>query len=231
MQPPGPYQPPGMPHHPPPGPPHLPPGPQPQGPYPPVHVNVHNHVQQNAAFVAPPVVIHDSHATAHIIHLVLTLFTCGAWAPIWIIHAIVIAASDRPRVVAPFPPPPPTWHGPGAPQDRNQQALAVVARQTALRSEARRLAATDPMSARQLGVGRRDVPGRTYDDGGLIDINRAPAEVFTQFGGITAQRAAHVVAVREQVGGAFSSVEEMMALAELPPHLLEEINEYSIVIR
>lgn len=30
----------------------------------------------------------------HLLHLVLTLITCGAWLPVWIIHAIIVAARN-----------------------------------------------------------------------------------------------------------------------------------------
>ncbi|TDD64268.1 hypothetical protein E1298_42575 [Actinomadura rubrisoli] len=107
----------------------------------------------------------------------------------------------------------------------------MVARRSSRRAEARQLAAADPMSAKQLGIGRRDLPGRSYDDGGLIDVNRVPAEIFTHFSGVTAEKAAHVIAVRTSLGGAFSSVEELMAMVELPPDLLDEVAEYAIIIR
>jgi hypothetical protein len=199
-------------------------------------VNVHTHVQQQMA--APPVVIaNNSNGGAHAVHAVMTVLTCGLWAPVWIIHAIVMA-SNKPQPLYPVAPPmmprppmAPPGMPPGVPMDQNQMALAMVAQHNGRRAEARRLAAADPMSAKQLGIGRRDLPGRGYDDGGLIDINRVPAEVFTQFAGVTAERAAHIVTIRESLGGAFSSVEELMAMSELPPHLCEEIMQYAVVIR
>ncbi|MFI5953852.1 hypothetical protein [Cryptosporangium sp. NPDC051539] len=32
---------------------------------------------------------------AHTLHLLATLFTCGPWAPIWIIHAILAGRTVR----------------------------------------------------------------------------------------------------------------------------------------
>ncbi|TDD60115.1 hypothetical protein E1298_46250, partial [Actinomadura rubrisoli] len=79
--------------------PYRPPSPPPLSqPQPPVNVNVHNHVQPYPGY-APPVIVHNSNNAVHIVHLVLTLVTCGLWAPIWIIHAIVMAATDRPQQV------------------------------------------------------------------------------------------------------------------------------------
>jgi DNA uptake protein ComE-like DNA-binding protein len=219
-----------------------------QPPYPPQAnqpvnvVNVHTHVQQSAAYPPPPVIVNSSsNSTVHVIHLVLTIVTCGMWAPIWIIHAIIIAATNKPKTIYPMAPipmaplmpmaPAPAWFAPGAPMNPNQEALAMVAQQNGKRVEARQLVAADPMSAKQLGIGRRDLPGRRYDDGGLIDINRVPAEIFTHFSGITAEKAAHIIIVRDSLGGAFSSIEELMATAEVSPHLVDEIAEYAIVIR
>jgi DNA uptake protein ComE-like DNA-binding protein len=213
-----------------------------QSPYPqqgaqPVNiVNVHTHVQQPPVYAPPPVIVNDN-STIHVVHLILTIFTCGAWAPVWIIHAIIIAATSKPQPIYPVAPIMPMAPAPGPgfasgiPMDHNQEALAMVAQQSGKRLEARQLAAADPMTAMQLGIGRRDLPGRRYDDGGLIDVNRVPAEIFTHFSGITAERAAHIITVRDSLGGAFSSAEELMAMAELPPHLADEIAEYAIIMR
>jgi DNA uptake protein ComE-like DNA-binding protein len=204
---------------------------------PPTVVNVNNYSAPQPAYAWIPVIGSSPNGNIHIVHLLITVFTCGAWAPVWIIHAIIMAANDKRKVIYPVPPmpvPPSTigpGYAPGIQVDRNQQAMAIVAQQKSRRAEARRLAADDPLTAKQLGVGRRDLRGRQYDDGGLIDINRVPAEIFTQFTGITADKAAYIVEVRERIGGAFSSVEEMMVAAEIPPHLAEEIAEYAIAIR
>src|SRR4051794_19408869 len=124
-----------------------------QPPYPPQInqpvnvVNVHTHVQQSAAYPPPPVIVNrSSNSTAHVIHLVLTIVTCGMWAPIWIIHAIIIAATNKPKTiypVAPMPVAPPGFApgAPGAPMNPNQEALAMVAQQNGKRAEARQLVA------------------------------------------------------------------------------------------
>jgi DNA uptake protein ComE-like DNA-binding protein len=206
-------------------------------PPPPPMVNVNNYIQQPPPYAWVPVIGGSlNNGNIHVLHLILTIITCGAWAPIWIIHAIVMAVSDKPRAIYPvaapqIPPAPGPAYPSAMPMNRNQQALTMLAQQKSRRAEARQLAGADPMSAKQLGIGRRDIQGRQYDDGGLIDINRVPAEVFTQFSGVTAEKAAQIVTVRESLGGMFSSVEEFMATAELPPQLYEEITEYAIVLR
>lgn len=220
----------------PPGPGARPDNPQPgQQPPPPV-VHVNNYIQPSPYGWVPVIGGSLNNSNIHVLHLVLTVITCGGWAPIWIIHAIVMAGNKPKMVPPPVIPPPiaypqaPGYPG-GMPMNRNQEALAMIAQQKSRRAEARQLAATDPMTAKQLGIGRRDIHGRQYDDGGLIDINRVPAEVFHQFSGITSEKAAQIVTARVSLGGMFSSIEELMATAELPPHLHEEIAEYAIVIR
>lgn len=61
------------------------------------------------------------------------------------------------------------------PPTDNQSAMANVEEARRKRAEARKLAAKDPMMARDLGVGR---PGSTqgYDDGGLLELNFATAQ-------------------------------------------------------
>jgi DNA uptake protein ComE-like DNA-binding protein len=218
------------------------PGPAPQvnnpqpGQQPPTVVHVNNYIQPQPYGWVP--VIGDSlnNSNIHVLHLVLTVLTCGGWAPVWIIHAIVMAV-NKPKA-APYPVLPPSLAHPqvtgypgGMPMNRNQEALAMIAQQKSRRNEARQLAVADPMTAKQLGIGRRDIHGRQYDDGGLIDINRVPAAVFTQFSGITSEKAAQIIAARDSLGGTFASVEELMATAALPPHLYDELTEYTIVIR
>lgn len=181
----------------------------------------------------PPIVAHhlSDYGTVHLIHLILTLVSAGTWLPAWIIHTIVLIARDKTSAATGLAIPAHPRRPVALPGDRNQQALAMLARHKARRAEARKLADADPLSAKQLDIGRRDIPNRQYDDGGLVDINRVPAEVFTYFSGITPEQAAHIVAVRERLGGAFSSVAELMALAELPPDLEPEVMEYAIAIR
>ncbi|MBX6766574.1 MAG: helix-hairpin-helix domain-containing protein [Actinomadura rubrobrunea] len=111
----------------------------------------------------------------------------------------------------------------------NEAAIERVRRQRALRQKARELAAGDPGLARELRIGRPDLP-REYNDGGLIDVNHAPAEVLTQLPGITPELAARIVKVRDETGG-FMSAEELSALVGLPPALTADMADYAVFIR
>ncbi|MEU6415475.1 helix-hairpin-helix domain-containing protein [Microbispora sp. NPDC046933] len=110
----------------------------------------------------------------------------------------------------------------------NEQAIALAQHRRALRQQARELAERDPVMARELRIGRPDLP-RQYDDGGLVDVNRAPASVLANLPGLTPALADQIVRVRDQVGG-FVSAEDVSAAASLPPHLTPDLTEYGIFL-
>ncbi|WP_311922217.1 helix-hairpin-helix domain-containing protein [Microbispora sp. H10836] len=110
----------------------------------------------------------------------------------------------------------------------NEQAVAFVQHRRALREQARELAQRDPVLARELRIGRPDLP-RQYDDGGLVDVNRAPASVIAGLPGLTPALAEQIVRVRDQVGG-FVSAEDVSAAASLPPNLTADLAEYGIYL-
>jgi DNA uptake protein ComE-like DNA-binding protein len=91
-------------------------------------------------------------------------------------------------------------------------AQALAARQR--RIEARALAARDPNLARDLNVGRPDRAGN-YDDGGLVDLNSAPAELLVAVCGLDGDAAERVINARRKWATGFSSVEEALAYVEL----------------
>lgn len=98
----------------------------------------------------------------------------------------------------------------GASSLRDEQKLAVSAHlETAkAREAARGLVLSQPTLARELLIGRPDVPGRTYPDGGLIDINHVAAETLASHLGVSLDLARRVVEIRDMAGG-FASYEEL----------------------
>jgi DNA uptake protein ComE-like DNA-binding protein len=114
------------------------------------------------------------------------------------------------------------------PQTANERAIAMAQHRRNLRQEARELAKNDPGLAKELRIGRPDLP-RQYDDGGLVDVNHAPAEVIATIPGITPELAQKIVEVRDTVG-AFISAEELSATVGLPPHLTSDLAEYTIYL-
>jgi DNA uptake protein ComE-like DNA-binding protein len=94
-----------------------------------------------------------------------------------------------------------------------------------LRVEGKRLLATRPAIAREVGVGRPDVPGA--HDYGLIDVNHCPATVLTRLPGITNDLARQIVDSRDQAGG-YSSVEDLGMLLNLPPPTVDQLRDLTI---
>jgi hypothetical protein len=110
----------------------------------------------------------------------------------------------------------------------NEAAIALVRRRRALRQQARELARGDPTLARELCVGRPDLP-RHYDDGGLVDVNHASAEALAQLPGITRELAERIERVRTHLGP-FTSAEELSATAGLPPALTPDLVEFALFL-
>jgi hypothetical protein len=107
-------------------------------------------------------------------------------------------------------------------------ALDAARDRRAVRAQARELVERDQVMARELRIGRPDLP-RSFDDGGLIDVNSAPPAVLAQLPGLTPVLVDRIVRTREQVGG-FVSAEELSATAGLPPQLTPQIAEYAVFL-
>ena len=86
------------------------------------------------------------------------------------VHSVVLRQRvwDGTPAVRPTPAPAPPAADP---------AVAAVLAARARRDEARRIVSRDPAMARELGIGRPDLR-RAYDDGGLVDLNNAPAQAI-----------------------------------------------------
>ena len=106
--------------------------------------------------------------------------------------------------------------------------LALTSARTRMRrrQQARELAASNPVLARELGVGRPDVP-HDYDDGGLVDVNHVPGEVLRQSLGLTAAESAGIITVREQLGR-FGGPEELTAYTELAPDRVDALRDWML---
>jgi hypothetical protein len=91
-------------------------------------------------------------------------------------------------------------------------AAAFATRQR--REQARAIATRDLALARELRIGRPDLP-RQFDDGGLVDVNHVPAQVLVQRLGLSVAQADKVVQARERLGG-YAGPQELVASGELP---------------
>lgn len=100
-------------------------------------------------------------------------------------------------------------------------ANAVAAREH--RMQARRILAADPVLARDLRIGRPDRP-RDYDDGGLVDVNNAPASVLTGALGLTETEAAQLIAAREELG-LLQDVDDLTVYANIDPRRVHTLRD------
>jgi hypothetical protein len=112
----------------------------------------------------------------------------------------------------------------------NQRVVEEARRRRALREDARAIARDDPVLARELRIGRPDLMPRSFDDGGLIDVNHVPPEVLSRLPGLTYAMVDAIMRLRTENGG-FVSAEEMAVHADLPPSIVSEIAEYALFVR
>jgi len=106
-------------------------------------------------------------------------------------------------------------------------ALEAARARIERRAEGRRLLASQPALAHELGIGRPDIPGA--DDYGLVDVNHCPAAALTRLPGISNDLAARIVREREQAGG-FSSAEDLGVLLDLPPATVDGLRDTAIFL-
>jgi hypothetical protein len=138
------------------------------------------------------------------------------WIPSWLggtLHALAI----RRQVF-----------GPATPPDSLEQAEQEARHRRDLRLRAAAIARDSPQTALEMGIGRPDLP-RTFDDGGLVDINHAPASAIMTVPGITQEQADRIVRLRQDVH-AFTSADEVSAMADLPPHLTPTLAEHTVYL-
>lgn len=121
--------------------------------------------------------------------------------------------------LTPTVPPPPLAADPAV-----AHQLAARAR----RNEARALAERDSVLARELRIGRPDLP-RQYEDGGLVDVNSAPAEVIAAVCGLSPADAARIVHAREALS-AFTSLDELLVYAQVQGGAADLVREHAVLL-
>jgi DNA uptake protein ComE-like DNA-binding protein len=90
------------------------------------------------------------------------------------------------------------------------------------------IARATPELAVELGIGRPDLE-RSFDDGGVVDVNHAPAAALRTIPGLTQEDVRRIVRVRGEVGG-FTSAEELGLLADLPPRLTPVLRKHAVFL-
>ena len=116
--------------------------------------------------------------------------------------------------------------GSAARPNENELAVASAEARMRRRSKARELVRANQVLARELQIGRPDIP-HEYDDGGLVDVNHVPSEVLASGLGLTPQETAAVVAGRDQLGR-FTSPEELSVYAQLSPDRVDALRDWML---
>lgn len=109
-----------------------------------------------------------------------------------------------------------------------ERAEARALERRKLRERARKLAASDPRMARELGIGRPDLR-RDYNDGGLVDVNHAPATALETLPGMTAALAAKAVALREE-RGSYVSADDLCNALDMSPDTVTDLADRTIYL-
>ncbi|MER6595815.1 hypothetical protein ABT214_28975 [Micromonospora purpureochromogenes] len=91
------------------------------------------------------------------------------------------------------------------------------------REHARYLLYHYPAARNDLRIGRPDLP-RTFDDGGLIDVNAVPEQVLAGLPGLTADECRQI-AVDRWLRGPYASLEELAGRCLLPPTATDRLRE------
>jgi len=108
----------------------------------------------------------------------------------------------------------------------SEQAVTTARARMYRRRQARELAERTPALARDLKIGRPDLP-HDYDDGGLVDVNQVPGDVFVSCLGLTPAESSAVITARDQLGK-FSSPEELSVYAQLPPDRVDALRDWML---
>ncbi|WP_319459898.1 BTAD domain-containing putative transcriptional regulator [Micromonospora sp. RTP1Z1] len=96
------------------------------------------------------------------------------------------------------------------------------------REQARYLLYHYPAARQELHIGRPDLP-RTFDDGGLVDINAVGEKVIARLPGISAAQARQV-AMDRWLRGPFGSMEDLAARCLLPPLLTDSLRDLLVFL-
>ncbi|MEU4624538.1 BTAD domain-containing putative transcriptional regulator [Actinoplanes sp. NPDC023801] len=101
-------------------------------------------------------------------------------------------------------------------------------RSRAQRELARMYATFHPAAARQAGIGRPDLM-RSFDDGGLVDLNHAPAQEIARLHGMNPIEA-HRIAVDRYENGPYRGPEDLVLRGLLRPRTLQRLAPWLICV-
>ena len=147
-----------------------------------------------------------------------TLSTIGGFSALFVVVLACIQLRSLRRAV---------YGAPGVIPVHDDPAVARALAARARREETRQLIAQNPGLQRELGIGRPDL-GRGYDDGGLVHVNSAPAEVFMRVADLDRGAAEAIVAARTARGGSFYDMAELVDSVSLPAYAREQLRDRAI---
>lgn len=105
--------------------------------------------------------------------------------------------------------------------------LVAARERIRLREKGRHLAAKEPELAREVGVGRPDLPGAEHY--GLVDVNHASPNALCQLPGVTPEVAERITDTRRNLGP-FSSAEDLCVTLDLPPALTDDLRDHAVFL-
>jgi hypothetical protein len=120
-------------------------------------------------------------------------------------------------------------YGGEPPQGRDAVDPAVSAALEARerRANARQIATQDPLLARDLKIGRPDL-ARTFDDGGLVDLNSASPQVIAEVCDLSLARAEEIAAARPP--GGYLAVDDVFSFTDVPVAAWDVIRDRAVAI-
>ena len=110
-----------------------------------------------------------------------------------------------------------------------EQAIAAARARISRRIQARRIVSSDPVLARELGIGRPELRSR-FDDGGLVDVNHATASSLASVPGISADLAGRIIQSCQVVGG-YADLTDLSVTMGIAPPALDESKEFLVFLR
>jgi hypothetical protein len=157
----------------------------------------------------------------------LAVVLVSPWAGTWFVLALWIVGGLHCAVVGRW-----VWHAVRAcdvapPGEEEIVAVVVEERRASeRRRRAREILRAQPALAEDLRIGRPDLP-RTYNDGGLVDVNHVPVDLLVHALEIPRETADRIVAERELRGG-LSVPDDLAIYCGLPMERLAVIRDYLV---
>jgi hypothetical protein len=107
-----------------------------------------------------------------------------------------------------------------------QTSISESKNRIRVREKARRIVTKNPTLADELGIGRPDIH-RTFEDGGLIDVNHVPEPYLLHLPGIGSDLASRIVELRKSIGG-FDSTGDLEVTLDIEPGRLDQAKDLMI---